>query len=354
MNPAEFETVRQTPSTHPLLTAANLVNKRPRTLLYGHFSHGPKLHVYLDEKGMIHRFTYVLAEPGGQPGVEGLPLKLSHTKGISGGVPYNNWFAPDVLMGRTYPESSDFEFLMLLRQAGVPLSFGEFQEVPEPGRCTPRATGKGSRAFTGLRDTDEFVHTVELSQQIRVELHLNADQLAEAVDLRIQQLACEKLQVRHFFDDPGEFVLVDSSRAEQVVSECASISATLPKTWMPEWELLDSAYRQAFGPNAPACRLTPKRQVGAVAVFASVFSSQFTPVSNESQVLQPVSSSNGLLQGLVGQCEGQAFAAVLKEGRHSPEKYEMELIVEQFGEPGQAIGQFLTQHGLKVPEAVVL
>lgn len=124
----EFEQLNNSESRN-IVNSNQLVNRRPRTLLYGYDVERNSFHVYLDSNSMIHilRYQHLTPKKGELPRA----MVISHTSGEEGGVEQNEEFVPNK---RLYGESCDFEFCMLLKRAGVHLPFTTFEESDEEKR----------------------------------------------------------------------------------------------------------------------------------------------------------------------------------------------------------------------------
>ena len=99
MNKQEYDTLR-TDST--FIAADKLLNKTPRTLLYGYTCNRDTWHVYFNGEKIVTCYYAYKEEPIGQT------------------VRTNNDYIPNK---RLHAECCDFEFCLLLRKAGVDLPF---------------------------------------------------------------------------------------------------------------------------------------------------------------------------------------------------------------------------------------
>ncbi|MGD1524229.1 hypothetical protein [Vibrio owensii] len=101
----------------PTVSAHEIFNHQPRTLLWGYTADRDSFHVYLDGTGIIHRVIYTRA--GGEHVI------LSHMKGIE--------LKAELLVPnkRTYPEATDFEFAKLLKDKGIRVSYTSYKEDRE-------------------------------------------------------------------------------------------------------------------------------------------------------------------------------------------------------------------------------
>lgn len=113
------------PLVADVITAQDLANREPRTLVYGRATDRLFLHVYLGPDGAIHRVIY-----------DASGMRVSHTPEER--ITANGEYAP----ARTlHPEACDYEFCLKLRQHGVELPFTRWDDSRD-------ATG----AFHGLVD----------------------------------------------------------------------------------------------------------------------------------------------------------------------------------------------------------
>lgn len=114
MNHDQFLSLDHVKHKSDLLRGRDLLNQRPRTLLFGKFFRRNVFHVYLDEQARIQCVSYV---------TEGLDdLCLVHKD--EDGVIDNQSYRPSPV--ELYPERCDFEFCALLRQKGCTLRFAPF------------------------------------------------------------------------------------------------------------------------------------------------------------------------------------------------------------------------------------
>lgn len=113
MNADQYQAL-QNSNFDRLLTADNLADKTPRTLVYGYTCTGDSWHVFLDHDGQIKTVAY---------SSEKNPLQTID-------ITNNRSFVPDK---RIYPQFCDFEFCSLLKSQDVPLpfTFADFEHVKE-------------------------------------------------------------------------------------------------------------------------------------------------------------------------------------------------------------------------------
>lgn len=198
MNQQELETLNST-QDHPRLISSNdLVNKEPRTLLYGYTCNRDTWHVYLDEHQDIHVVTY-----------NSRHLMLSHTSGTAGGVTENSGFLPDK---RLYPESCDFEFCRLLVKEREDLPFTNYD--PEThGKRTAKSI------YDGLTAADLRPSALLWADEAGTEL------IPEAVRAAIGQ-ACIELDALHEADRYGDAVRVEVGQIDAVRARAQQLIAT--------------------------------------------------------------------------------------------------------------------------------
>ena len=122
MTETEYQALCRKPE-RAVLSATDLQDKTPRTLLYGYTTARDTFHVYLDPLGCIHVLVYC----------DITRLPLTHTAGPAGGVSRNEDYVPDK---RLYPERCDAEFCRLLTRVGVTLPFTTFDATRQGGRTT--------------------------------------------------------------------------------------------------------------------------------------------------------------------------------------------------------------------------
>lgn len=142
MDQAQYESLRKNPPERAVIGVDQLMNRTPRTLLYGYTCERNTWHVYLDGKGQIHRVLY---DSHDQP--------LFHAAGPAGACLDNREYVPDK---RLYPESCDYEFSKLLLQAGVNLPFTTFDAEYEQRRLAAHAPFAG-KTFADLTASVELL-----------------------------------------------------------------------------------------------------------------------------------------------------------------------------------------------------
>lgn len=101
----------------PTVSAKEIFNHQPRTLLWGYTCDRDSFHVYLDGMGFIHRVTYMKTS--------GEDVLLSHVKGTELEA---KLLVPNK---RVYPEATDFEFAKLLKEKGIEVTYTNYQEDRE-------------------------------------------------------------------------------------------------------------------------------------------------------------------------------------------------------------------------------
>lgn len=107
----------QLEATRCTISIDQLMDKSPRTLLWGHTTDKRSWHVYIDN-GLIRLYIY-----GGWGANEETGMLTSST----------DWRPHDLVPDkRLYPEACDFEFCRLLTQCGVSLPFGVFNPKRPP------------------------------------------------------------------------------------------------------------------------------------------------------------------------------------------------------------------------------
>ena len=146
MNQKQFEQISQ----NRLISACDLLNQSPRTLIYGSTLEGHDFHVYLGFDGDIYVLTSLRQNQYDHLAV------LDVSSGSSGGVGRNIDFAPGIVAN---PEFSDFEFCTLLKERGVTIHFADL--IIEDKESTPKAFGnfyartyepKGSEFYCSARE----------------------------------------------------------------------------------------------------------------------------------------------------------------------------------------------------------
>lgn len=111
MTPEQYE---QLFNTGGLVLAEHLINKNPRTLLYGYNLARDTWHVYLGNDGVIHTVKYEY---------KGEPQEVE--------VTVNEDYIPSK---RLYPEACDAEFCTLLMKNQINLPFTTFSSERPPAQ----------------------------------------------------------------------------------------------------------------------------------------------------------------------------------------------------------------------------
>lgn len=126
MTPEQYASLSESPTPQSVIGVADLVDKTPRTLIYGYTPARATFHVYLGVDGLIHVLTY--NEGTAAEGSDVVPfLVQGHSAGPSGGLTDNAGYVPSK---RVYPAASDFAFCKLLAQHGVQPCFTTYAPRP--------------------------------------------------------------------------------------------------------------------------------------------------------------------------------------------------------------------------------
>lgn len=116
MNLEQFNYVRALPEASATISAAQLTDQTPRTLVFGYTCDRETFHVYLDEAGELVKVVYDM---------DG--ILYTQTKGKSLPV------ADCKPNKRAYPEACDLDMSVLMHMCGCPLCFTAFNEQRTPG-----------------------------------------------------------------------------------------------------------------------------------------------------------------------------------------------------------------------------
>ena len=103
MNQQEYNALQSVQNS--IISVDNLVNKTPRTLLYGYTLERDTWHVYLNSEGVIKTVKYGYGDDA--------PLQEINIK-------WNDEYIPSK---RLYAERCDFEFCSILKQKNISLNF---------------------------------------------------------------------------------------------------------------------------------------------------------------------------------------------------------------------------------------
>lgn len=110
MNREEYEKLYNVKTKPSVIGINNLSNKKDRTLLYGYTCNRDTFHVYI-HKGVLHKIIYNSSSSIPKLHESGSELLLEN-------------IVPDK---RLYPSSCDYEFCVLLTEAGVYLPFTSWE-----------------------------------------------------------------------------------------------------------------------------------------------------------------------------------------------------------------------------------
>jgi hypothetical protein len=142
MTPEQYALLTSAPTPQAVIGVADLVDKTPRTLIYGYLVSRSTFHVYLGADGLIHVLTY--DEGFAAEGSDVVPFLVQHhSAGPSGGVEGNSYYVPSK---RVYPERSDFEFCQLLFRHGVSPCFTTYSNISAE-KLADRPSAYAGRTF---------------------------------------------------------------------------------------------------------------------------------------------------------------------------------------------------------------
>jgi hypothetical protein len=130
MNRDEYKTLTtSSPAKNAVITADQLLNRMPRTLIYGYTLERHTFHVYLGLDEAIHVLVYKDVSDDPETGAARY-LILDHAGPGGRQLESNREFLPSK---RAYPESCDFEFCKVLRGVELYPSFTTFtDDADEP------------------------------------------------------------------------------------------------------------------------------------------------------------------------------------------------------------------------------
>ena len=132
MTPEQYASLSESPTPQSVIGVADLVDKTPRTLIYGYTPARATFHVYLGVDGLIHVLTYNEGTAAEDSDVVPF-LVQGHSAGPSGGLTDNAGYVPSK---RVYPAASDFAFCKLLAQHGVQPCFTTYAPRPASSRLS--------------------------------------------------------------------------------------------------------------------------------------------------------------------------------------------------------------------------
>lgn len=125
MNRNEYDTFcTETPEAAPVISINHLLNRTPRTLIYGYTFERHDFHVYIGTDAAIHALVYTEVSADPETGNARF-LVFSHAGPGGRELESNHEFLPSK---RAYPEACDLEFCRLLRSHGLQPSFTTFTE----------------------------------------------------------------------------------------------------------------------------------------------------------------------------------------------------------------------------------
>ena len=114
MNKSQYEALSKADLKIIRLTGKDLIDKTPRTLIWGFTCSRNSFHIYLDSDGIIHKVVYSYPDN-----------IIYHFSTEDIGIKPEDC-SPDK---RIYPEASDMEFCECLKNLDIHLSFTTFNEA---------------------------------------------------------------------------------------------------------------------------------------------------------------------------------------------------------------------------------
>lgn len=301
MNQEQFDQLAK-PVTPRLVSVDDLVDKTPRTLIYGYYSDGVTHHVYLDEDGQLHRLLY---RPTSQQ--EAGPRKffiISHDSGPSAGVSCNTDFVPGK---RTYPESCDFEFCRLLQSVNVPLRTTRFDAEYEVRRRQQHGD------FSGFTHRDGGVVTqnitrIALESDVCLPWGFELRTYPELAARLIVQ-ACREAEVPWFQNEGSNVVLAEQSRAADVMAGVRQLASAINLQDADIKSLAEDLVFQAFGSRHDIL-IRDWYATGGELVVDVMHATRVLPCPPGAQPY--VSKMEGsAMRGVLGSWDKRAYAAVV-------------------------------------------
>lgn len=222
MNKEQFEQFKNSAFENVLASAQGLVDRTPRTLIYGYTTDRNTFHVYLGNDGLIHVLAYSeLYSPDETVGDKPRFLIMHHSEGESGGVTENAHFVPNK---RVYPESCCLEFCSLLRRHGVSIPFAPFTDDAAAKRLEKFGD------FAGYTfESPGGCTTVSLHEQLAAHEGFPSGQPLGGYRLtsRLVAQAAKELGVQYTSASDGSYVTVASTRSDEVLARAQAFLADI-------------------------------------------------------------------------------------------------------------------------------
>jgi hypothetical protein len=331
MNQQEYEQLRTNTVERKVLGLVDLVNRTPRTLIYGYNIDREDFHVYIGADNLIHILLY--SERDGAKEGEPKYYELHHRFGECGGAEENTDFVPSK---RVYPESCDYEFCQVLKRYGVNIPFTTFTEGADERR---KAECKG---YAGLTHEDGGIELVYLHPQLAEDPEFPKESISysdsHVLTTRLVSQAARDLRAASVTSMDGSYVRVAKHDAERVLAKAREFMSQLRKTTVFASYLAETLATEAFD-SFMSPRIDEQRGSGGELTVR--IDAKHLKFRSGKGLTAYVGTPEGYWEGaVVGTYEGRPFiAGKMKHG-------EAEIIYSQFGSTERFIEKYLKMYGL--------
>jgi hypothetical protein len=330
MNQQEYKQLTTETIERRVLGLADLVNRTPRTLIFGYTTDRDTFHVYIGPDNLIHVLFY---SERGSSVPEGEPrfLILGHTFGESGGLQDNGEYVPNK---RVYPESCDYEFCKVLKSHGVNIPFTTFTEDADARRKEAR------NGYAGHTFEDGGCPVVSLRDPLVEDpaFPRNVDD-RQALASRLVSQAARELRAHTVTSMCGEYVAVASTSADKVLEKARQFLHSLSETTVLESGLAETLVSEAFGPYR---HLTVFEERVSGGEFSIELSAKDVDFCDGADLARYDGKPDGFwLKAVVGTYQGRPFIACKNKNGHA------DIRLSQFGETERFLEQWLRMYGLE-------
>lgn len=331
MTPEQYASLNSTPAAKRVLGVADLVDKTPRTLIYGYTVARATFHVYLGADGLIHVMTYNESYSKAEPS----PFLVQyHSAGEAGGLTDNAHYVPSK---RVYPERCDFEFVQLLMREGVSIPFTTFPKTEGAG-IADQSPAYAGRTFEQAGAT----LVVDVSSTLAHGATFQHLPYAERRELayRVAYQAASDLRLAMTADEST--VCVATEQVDAFWTAARALLIELPKT-LPkaEYGVADDLIEHLYGKNKLAGRIdvTTESNFGGELHFEVVVQDR-QPIRARSKKFTAYKCDSDDRRGVSGVFKGRPFVA-LQTASGS-----LNIRLSQFGAPERFLAQSLRLYGL--------
>jgi hypothetical protein len=299
MSPEQYKQLTTSLLGRDVISIADLVDRTPRTLIYGYTLDRASFHVYLGDDAQIHVLTY--NEGFAVEGSTVVPfMVLHHSAGPSGGVERDSEYLP---CKRVYGHLSDYEFCALLMRRGESPSFTTF-----PADAPPLTSRYAGRTF----DEPGAVTMVNVTDMVLENPRWTAafGNQARAVVCRVAYQAAADLRLP--MNTLGSSVCVASGEVTKLLAAVEQLADALPAEFADASscmnDFLDSVF--ADGKSPYSANVTTESTFGGELHFELSFDAGKTLVDRAADVVSYAQADDPTkCRGVSGTFEGRPFVA---------------------------------------------